>query len=158
MLEQRRGGSWGVARHSAPAWINVGGVERRWLPATATAGKGEGGKKQDVQAFVKEVRRRVGYWGRRRRAAEGFVKAAGQARERMEDGDAAVRVRKVEVDKEVSLVGISWEDGREAKARVDERGRVGRVVVMDKKGERDGDLERRMRGTLEGLGERLGWS
>ncbi|KAI5816331.1 Cenp-O kinetochore centromere component-domain-containing protein [Pyronema omphalodes] len=160
MLEQRRNkhtkngeATWGVARHSAPAWINIGELERKWLPVGEKVQA-----KQDVRAFVREVRRRVELWGRRKRAVEGLVKVVGRVRERMETGDGRGRVKEVETDREVGLLTVRWEDGREAKARVDERGRVARVVVVDKNAKRDGDLERRMRGTLEGLAERLGWS
>lgn len=67
------------------------------------------------------------------------------------------RVESVEWDEEVSLVVVKWCNGTTGWVRVGETGRVGRVVVKDRKGGRDSGVERRMEGLLEGVAGRMGW-
>ncbi|CZR65606.1 uncharacterized protein PAC_15506 [Phialocephala subalpina] len=149
-----------VHRHTVPACIPLAALAERWLPngkgAVAMGGK-EMGKKQDLSRFVRAVRREVvGYHNRisiikglrREFKLDEKVSRKGKGRERIIADITAA-------DAEAKQVRIEWVDGRIGRAVVDDRGEVGKCVVVGEDG-RDREVERRVvAGGMEGIGERL---
>lgn len=70
---------------------------------------------------------------------------------------AAAGVQNVEWDAEVALVTVTWGNGNTAWIRVDEEGGVGKVVVKDGSGGREGAMERQIGGALKEVAGRMGW-
>lgn len=119
--------------------------------------KEDGAKKQDLNRFVRALRRDiVGYHNRlsvikglrREFKLDEKVSRKGKDRERVIADITAA-------DAEAKQVRIEWVDGRIGRAVVDDKGEVKDCVVVGEDG-RDREVERRVcAGGMEGIGERL---
>ncbi|KAF8862472.1 hypothetical protein BDZ45DRAFT_645856 [Acephala macrosclerotiorum] len=150
-----------VHRHTVPPCIPLSSLADRWLPngkgAVAMGDKELGGRRQDLTRFVRALRREVVGYHNRVSVIKGLrkefkldekVSRKGKDRERVIADITAA-------DAEAKQVRIEWVDGRIGRAVVDDKGEVGKCVVIGEEG-RDREVERRVvAGGMEGIGERL---
>ena len=147
--EQSRwgGAAWRVHRHTFPPCIPVARLAERWLPQPRRKtgdgeSGGEGGRRQDLGRFVRELRRDVAAYQRRKEAVERLGKEfSGQVAK----ADA--------MDAEIRDVRIVWKDGRSGRVMVGDGGSVEKAVVTGERGDRDRMTERRI--LAQGRMERL---
>ncbi|KAI9686469.1 MAG: hypothetical protein M1820_010615 [Bogoriella megaspora] len=145
--------AWRVHKHTIPAAVPLQQMLERWLPfpeVDATNGvvkdRGEGG--QDLVGLVRELRREVVRWGRRKWGVEelrGWFgvtrRSGGIGAEDEEDGQDGVRSVDA-VGGEGREVRIEWGEGVVGMVRLGEDGRVEGCVVQDGEGVRRRDEER----------------
>ena len=145
--EDEDAGRYRVHRHTLPPSINISALARRYLPEPAPADSPKKSRKQDIQGFVRSLRRELVSLRRRQDAVE---KAN---REKEKNG-----MRKLgAVNAEATDLRIIWPDGGLARLRVDKRGDIGDCMVEAGNGVRRRDLERRIRkaGGIEELDGQL---
>lgn len=150
-----------VHRHTVPPSIPLAALADRYLPngkgSTAMNAENGNGKTQDLQKFVRALRREVtGYHNRttvikslrKEFKLDEKVSKKGKGREKVISDISTA-------DAEAKQVRIEWVDGRIGRAVVDEKGEVKKCVVMGEDG-RDRETERRVAGgSMEGIGQRL---
>jgi hypothetical protein len=160
---EMRNGAFVIARHSAPAFIGIGDLGRVFFGGAAgnndsDCNGGALGGVQNVDEFVKEVRRRMVLYRKRQVAVQELREnalAAGVIGDVTEDWTR--RVTDVEWDSDVSMVTIKWMNGTVGRCRVDDKGIVVGAVVENGKGRRVVDIERLLVGQLDGIVEKVGW-
>jgi central kinetochore subunit Mal2/MCM21 len=154
-----------VHRHTIPPCIPLSSLASQYLPVPKASGEVLKAKKQDLQLFMRAIRREVvGYHNR-----TSVIKTL--RKEFKLDDDASVSKKgkgreKVIVDisaadAEAKQVRIEWVDGRIGRCVVGDGGEVIKCVVIGDEG-RDREVERRMLGEaglgearMEEIGERL---
>ncbi|KAE8443590.1 hypothetical protein EG329_001752 [Mollisiaceae sp. DMI_Dod_QoI] len=150
-----------IHRHTVPACIPLSTLADRWLPngkgAAAMSEKSAAVKKQDLNRFVRAVRREVVGYHNRISVIKGLrkefkldekISRKGKDRERV-IADIST------ADAEAKQVRIEWVDGRIGRTVVDDKGEVKKCVVIGEEG-RDREVERRVcAGGMEGIGDRL---
>lgn len=156
-----------IHRHTVPPCIPLSSLASQHLPTPKTAGDVLKSKKQDLQRFVRALRREVIAYHNRTTViktlrkefkldedANMSKKGKGKQREKVIIDISAA-------DAEAKQVRIEWVDGRIGRCVVGERGEVLKCVVIGDDG-RDREVERRLLGDageaearMEGIGERL---
>jgi central kinetochore subunit Mal2/MCM21 len=149
-----------IHRHTVPPSIPLSALTSKYLPCgkgASAMGTGTGAKTQDLNRFVRALRKEImGYHNRvqviktlrKEFKLDEKVGRKGKGRERVIADISAA-------DAEAKQVRIEWADGRIGRAVVDEKGEVKKCVIIGEDG-RDRESERRvLRGAMEGIGERL---
>lgn len=145
-----------VHRHTVPAFISIPKLELAYLPiprrVSADALKpGKGGRRQDLQGFVRELRRELVAWHMRVDAVDYLREKLGvivDGREvpydvspDRETGVASLAAAAVEA----RYVRLEWVDGRVGRFKLSNAGIVERAVVIGDQG-RDKKTEDAMTG------------
>ncbi|KAJ5572693.1 hypothetical protein N7450_009677 [Penicillium hetheringtonii] len=169
-----------VHRHTIPAFISVEKLQGTYLPSTSTRetasgsdsddaepvkGYGKAGKKkQDLRAFVRELRRELVAWHLRSDAVEYLREKLGLSRDEKGEEEIGERLRNdlgivgfEATALEARYVRIEWEDGRIGRFKLSNSGKVERAVFMNDSG-RDKQVEDAViggGGRVESLLERL---
>jgi central kinetochore subunit Mal2/MCM21 len=156
-----------VHRHTVPPCIPLSSLAAQYLPTPKGAGEALKGKKQDLQLFIRAIRREIiGYHNRTsviKTLRKEFKldddanlskKGKGKQREKVIIDISAA-------DAEAKQVRIEWVDGRIGRCVIGEGGEVVKCVVIGDDG-RDREVERRILGSagmgearMEEIGERL---
>ncbi|KAL7275456.1 hypothetical protein RUND412_001608 [Rhizina undulata] len=137
-----------LTRHTLPAYIPIFSILRRH-PLSSTGG---------LSKFIKAVRRHLILHRRRVDAVQRLQALALNAGQPGNVEELWTnRVDSVEWDPAVEVVAIYWSNGTKGWVRVKEDGIVRGAIVRDARGKRRGRVEKAFKGSLEGMGERLGW-
>jgi central kinetochore subunit Mal2/MCM21 len=160
---ENRKESWKVHRHTVPAAIPINGIAARHLPAPPRRthndngadhleGEAPTGRSQDLNKFVRTLRRELVRYHNRmagiadlRRAAG--LDAAGEDKvsaERRGDADAGQgSITDISpADPAAMQIKIDWKDGRSGRLVLDEYGRVTKFVVLNEQGRSRGTTRR----------------
>lgn len=128
-----------VHRHTIPPAVPLSGLAARYLPAPAR-GEGEGGKRQDLDRFVRTVRREiVRYHNRLGSSADlrrSIIISQGEDETQLDEDDI------VDVgiaDIEAKQIKLSWADDRSGRLVMDDNGKVVKLMVFNADGGRDWD-------------------
>jgi len=141
-----------ISRHSLPTFLRVSQLANQYLTTKA------GIKEQRLDMFVKVLRARIVRYHRRLVAIEDVKAAAenaGSIGNVMEKW--VMRCESVEWDLPVEVVTIKWMNGVQGWLKIEEGGKVERVVVKDRRGRRRIEVEQLAKGNLKGLAGRIGW-
>lgn len=167
-----------VHRHTIPAFISMEKLEQRYLPVTPRGADGEidplralKTKKQNLSAFVRDLRQEVVAWHLRLDAIDWLreqlklsrpdsLESAHEPSEQFNDSPPKNELGIVSLSPtslEARYVRLEWEDGRVGRFKVSNNGQVVRAVIIGDSG-RDKRTEDTITGgdrRIEGLFERL---
>lgn len=154
-----------IHRHTLPPCIPLESLASRFLPAPKVEGEIIKGKKQDLQRFVRSLRREViGYHNRitvikklrKEFKLDDDAKLSGKSKGKQRE---KIIVDISAADAEAKQIKIEWADGRLGRCVVGDKGEVVKCVVIGDEG-RDREVERSILGNagearMEQIGERL---
>jgi central kinetochore subunit Mal2/MCM21 len=157
-----------VYRHTIPAFIPIEKLAQRYLPRSSSRQDGDGGdggddeirkpqrtKKQDLGAFVRQLRRELVAWHLRRDSIAWLRERLGISGDDDEDDDnrriasptvgPAQIVSLTPTSIEARYARLEWQDGRVGRFKISNSGLVQRAVVIGGQG-RDKSIEDAMSG------------
>lgn len=129
-----------VHRHTVPPAVPLAGLAARHLPAPAR-GEGDNRKRQDLDRFVRTVRREIMRYHNRLGASadlrRSIIVNQDQDQDQLPADDDIVDVGIADI--EAKQIKLSWADDRSGRLVMDDNGKVVKLMVFNADGGRDWD-------------------